>query len=235
MDAGSELEQRISRKTARTAVVGLGYVGLPLAVLYAQAGFGVVGIERNPDRVAQINQGKSYIEGVPDEELALAVRERRLSATSELSPILEADVVAICVPTPLDKNRQPDISYIEGVVRQAKAYWHPGQLVLLESTTYPGTTDELLVPGLEATGLQVGRDIFAAFSPERIDPGNKSFHVGNVPKVVGGATDRCTEITRCFYEQVLRAPVVPVSSPKVAEMTKALRERVSGGQRLTGK
>ena len=220
MSTADEIINKFLSKSARTVVVGLGYVGLPLALRYAQAGFLVTGIERNPDRVAYVNRGNSYIEEVPDDALAPLAREKRICAMADFSGIAKADVIAICVPTPIDKNKQPDTSHIEYVLEQAQPHWHSGQLVLLESTTYPGTTEEVLVPHLTASGLEVGRDIFVAFSPERIDPGNKEFGVGDIPKIVGGVTDQCTEVVQCFYQQVLTAAVVPVSSPKVAEMTK---------------
>ena len=220
MNTQGQLIDKLLSKSARTVVVGLGYVGLPLALRYAQAGFLVTGIERNPDRVACVNRGTSYIEEVSDDALAPLTREKRICATADFSGIAQADVIAICVPTPIDKSKQPDTSHIEYVLEQAQPHWHSGQLVLLESTTYPGTTEELLVPHLTVSGLEVGRDIFVAFSPERIDPGNKKFGIGNIPKVVGGVTDRCTEAAQCFYQQVLTAAVVPVSSPKVAEMAK---------------
>ena len=220
VDDFDRLSERIQQRSARTTIVGLGYVGLPLAILHAQAGFRVTGIERNPDRVTSVNRGSSYIEEVADDDLASIVRAQQLCATSQFSSIAEADVVAICVPTPLDTHKQPDTSHIEHVLDQAEPYWHAGQLVILESTTYPGTTEEILLPRLTAAGLEVGKDIFAAFSPERIDPGNKEFRVGEIPRVVGGVTTRCTEIAGCFYQQILKAPVVPVSSPKVAEMSK---------------
>ena len=222
MDNYQDLTAKIKQRSARTAVVGLGYVGLPLAVLHAEAGFKVTGIERMPNRVADVNLGRSYIEEVRDDNLTPLVRQERLCATSEFSSLLDADVVAICVPTPLAKDRKPDTSHIEYVVEQGGPYWHSGQLVILESTTYPGTTEEILLPRLTASGLKVGEDIFVAFSPERIDPGNKEFGIRDITRVVGGVTARCTEVAECFYQQLLKAPVFSVSSPKVAEMAKLL-------------
>ena len=215
-----DLISRVQRRTGKTVVIGLGYVGLPLALQHARAGFKVTGIEINPDRVAQVNRGSSYIGEVTDDELNSVARTGHFCATSEFSGISEADVVAICVPTPLDSTKRPDTSHIEYVMQQAKPYWHAGQLVILESTTYPGTTEEVIKPCLEAQRLKVGTDIFLAYSPERIDPGNRHFQIGDIARVVGGITPSCAEVARLFYQQLMKAPVISVSSPKVAEMTK---------------
>jgi len=220
VDVFEELREKIQRRKAATSVIGLGYVGLPLAVLEAQAGYTVTGIESNPQRAASINRGGSYIEDVPDEELGPLVKSGKLRASGDFAEIANVDVVSICVPTPLDRNKVPDISYVRYVVDQSQEYWHPGQLIVLESTTYPGTTEEVIVPRLEAKGLKVGRDVFVAFSPERIDPGNVNFPVRDVPRVVGGVTPRCTQAAHLFYKQILRADVMALSSPRVAEMTK---------------
>jgi len=210
----------LESKHACACVIGLGYVGLPLAVEQAQARFRVLGVERNPQRVAQVNRGQNYIADIQDDELKAVVDAGRLSATTDFAPVAEADVVTICVPTPLDKNKMPDTQYIEHVVEASLPHVHAGQLFILESTTYPGTTEEIILPRLEGAGFTVGREVFLAFSPERVDPGNKQYAVRNTPKVVGGVTPRCTEAAKAFYEAFLEAPVFPVSTPRAAEMTK---------------
>jgi UDP-N-acetyl-D-glucosamine dehydrogenase len=222
MDTSATLNQKIREKRARIAVIGLGYVGLPLAVEKAKVGYTVVGIERNVDRVAMVNRGENYIGDVVPDDLAAVVRAGRLRATQDFSVVADVDVVTICVPTPLDKNKQPDTSYIEFVVEQSLPYIHPGQLVVLESTTYPGTTEEIIQSRLEERGFVVGRDVFVAFSPERVDPGNVQFKTKNTPKVVGGVTEECTRVAAALYEEVLEGGVFQVSSPRVAEMTKIL-------------
>jgi len=216
------LLERIKFRQARIAVIGLGYVGLPLAVEKAKAGFQVMGIERKKERVDKVNQGETYIPDILADDLAEVVSQGKLRATQEFSVISDVDVVTICVPTPLDKNKQPDTSYIEGVVDQSLPFLHPGQLIVLESTTYPGTTEEVILPRVESQGLKVGQDVFLAFSPERVDPGNKRYKTKNTPKVVGGVTPACTKVARILYEQILDGEVFPVSSPRVAEMTKLL-------------
>lgn len=216
------LLRRIEQRDAKVAVIGLGYVGLPLAVEKAKAGFKVVGIDRNPERVAMVNQGENYIPDILGSDLATVVGEGKLHATQDFSMISDVDVITICVPTPLDKNKQPDTSYIEGVVEQSLPYLHKNQLVVLESTTYPGTTEEVIKPQIEAHGFTVGKDVFLAFSPERVDPGNDRYKTKNTPKVVGGVTPDCTEIAATLYEQILDGEVYRVSSPRVAEMTKLL-------------
>jgi UDP-N-acetyl-D-glucosamine dehydrogenase len=220
--ANPSLIEKIRNKTARIAVIGLGYVGLPLAVEKAKVGYTVVGVERNADRVAQVNRGENYIGDVVPDDLAAVVRAGRLRATQDFSVVADVDVVTICVPTPLDKNKQPDTSYIEYVVEQSLPYIHPGQLIVLESTTYPGTTEEIIQTRLEERGFAVGHDVFVAFSPERVDPGNARYKTKNTPKVVGGVTQECTRIAAALYEQVLEGGVFQVSSPRVAEMTKIL-------------
>jgi len=216
------LIEKIRNKTARIAVIGLGYVGLPLAVEKAKVGYTVVGVERNADRVAQVNRGENYIGDVVPDDLAAVVRAGRLRATQDFSVVADVDVVTICVPTPLDKNKQPDTSYIEYVVEQSLPYIRKGQLVVLESTTYPGTTEEIIQARLEERGFAVGRDVFVAFSPERVDPGNAHYKTKNTPKVVGGVTQECTRVAAALYEEVLEGGVFQVSSPRVAEMTKIL-------------
>ena len=217
-----DLFDRIRSRSARVAVIGLGYVGLPLAVEKAKAGFTVVGLDRNPNRVMMVNHGENYIPDILASDLAHVVEAGKLSAVQDFEVINDVDVVTICVPTPLDKNKQPDTSYIEGVVDQSLPHLHPGQLIVLESTTYPGTTEEVIKPRIEARGLQIGRDVFLAFSPERVDPGNAHYKTKNTPKVVGGVTPKCTEVATALYEQILEGEVFPVSSPRVAEMTKLL-------------
>ncbi|MBF8267715.1 MAG: nucleotide sugar dehydrogenase [Dehalococcoidia bacterium] len=218
----SDLLSVIRAREARIAVIGLGYVGLPLAVEAARVGFTVVGIERNPESVDRVNSGESYIPDVPGPQLAEVVREGRLRATQGFDAIAGVNVIIICVPTPLDKNRNPDTSYIKDVIDCSLPHLNRGQLMVLESTTYPGTTEEIILPHLEARGFTVGEDFHLAFSPERIDPGNKHYGLKDIPKVVGGVTPRCTEAAKTLYETILENSVFTVSSPRVAEMTKLL-------------
>jgi UDP-N-acetyl-D-glucosamine dehydrogenase len=215
------LADKIWTKTARVGVVGLGYVGLPLAVEYAKAGYTVTGIDLQPAKVDALNSGESYIQDVAGGEVRSLVTERRLSATSDFSAIRDLDTVNICVPTPLRKTKDPDMSYIVSACEEIAKYFHPGMLVILESTTYPGTTDELVRPMLERPDIRVGQEFFLCFSPERVDPGNEKYQTKNIPKVVGGTTPACTDMGRLFYSQALET-VVPVSSTQVAEMVKLL-------------
>jgi UDP-N-acetyl-D-glucosamine dehydrogenase len=215
------LRERIHARTARVGVVGLGYVGLPLALEFAKAGFSVTGIDVQEEKVARLNWGDSYIQDVPSALLAEMTEDNRFSATSDFSVIADLDTINIAVPTPLRKTKDPDMSYVVSACQKVAEYLGPGKLVILESTTYPGTTDELVLPMLERTGLKVGEDFFLCFSPERIDPGNPKYHTRNIPKVVGGITPACTEMGRLFYSQALET-VVPVSSTSVAEMVKLL-------------
>ncbi len=219
--AAAELRKKISNKTARVGVLGLGYVGLPLAVEFARAGFEVVGIDVQQAKVDEFNRGKSYVKDVEDSVFKPLIESGKLRATSDYSAIEELDTIDICVPTPLRKTKDPDMSYVVSATDAIADHLHPGLLVMLESTTYPGTTDELVLPKLESTGLTVGRDFFLCFSPERVDPGNPKFHTRNIPKVVGGITPTCTEMGALFYQQALET-VVPVSSTRVAEMVKLL-------------
>lgn len=219
MGRNEELKGKIAARQAIVAVVGLGYVGLPLAVEKAKVGFQVLGIEQNPKRARKINAGENYILDVKDEDLQKAVHAGKLIAHSDFSCLSEADVIVICVPTPLNTNRDPDISYIVNVTGEIARRLRPAQLVALESTTYPGTTREVILPRLEATGLKAGQDFFLAFSPERVDPGNKRYTTQNTSKVVGGVTPSCLDVACAFYAQTIRQ-LVPVSSPAVAEMTK---------------
>jgi UDP-N-acetyl-D-glucosamine dehydrogenase len=215
------LADKIRSRTARVGVVGLGYVGLPLAVEYAQAGFDVTGIDLSEGKTQRINAGDSYIGDVPSSVIAPLAASGKLRATTDFSVIRDLDTVNICVPTPLRKTKDPDMSYIVAACEEITRYFHPGILVILESTTYPGTTDELVLPMLEKSGLKVGEDFFLCFSPERVDPGNPNFQTKNIPKVVGGTTPACTELGNLFYSQALET-VVPVSSTQVAEMVKLL-------------
>jgi UDP-N-acetyl-D-glucosamine dehydrogenase len=217
----SVLAEKIRTKTARVGIVGLGYVGLPLAVEYAASGYSVSGIDIQETKVVRLNTGESYIQDVPTKALAPLVQSGKLTATTDFSVIRELDTINICVPTPLRKTKDPDMSFIVGACEEIARYLHPGMLIILESTTYPGTTEELVRPMLEQGGLRAGDDYFLCFSPERVDPGNPSFQTRNIPKVVGGTTPACTEIGRLFYSQVLDR-VVPVSSTQVAEMVKLL-------------
>jgi UDP-N-acetyl-D-glucosamine dehydrogenase len=202
-------------------VVGLGYVGLPLAVAFAESGATVVGVDLDPGRVASITAGRSFVEDVPTPALAAVVRAGRLTASDTYASLAEADAIIICVPTPLGKTKDPDISFVVGAADAVTAVIRRGQLVVLESTTYPGTTREVLVPRVEARGFQAGRDVFIAFSPERIDPGNRTHTLRTIPKVVGGLTPTCTGLVATLYRRIIDL-VVPVSSPGTAEMVKLL-------------
>ncbi|PWA08403.1 UDP-N-acetyl-D-glucosamine dehydrogenase [Pueribacillus theae] len=217
-----KLMDRLNHKTAVIGVVGLGYVGLPLAVEKAKAGYRVIGFDIQEERVRKVNEGINYIGDVVDEDLAEIVKHQRLKATTDYSFIREVDAVAICVPTPLDMYKQPNTSYVENSANEIAAHLQKGMLVVLESTTYPGTTEELLKPILEKSGLTCGVDFFLAYSPERVDPGNKQFNTKNTPKVVGGVTENCTQVAAAMYENVLEGKVHRVSSPAVGEMEKVL-------------
>jgi len=215
------LEGRLARRTARIGIIGLGYVGLPLAVEFGKAGFHVTGFEINEKRVAMLNRGISYIQDVPTREVRTLVREGRLSATLDFDALRSMDVIDIAVPTPLRKTKDPDVSYILAAVHEIAARLRKGQLVILESTTYPGTTDELVRPLLERENRKAGRDFYLAFSPERVDPGNPTYQTHNIPKVVGGITPACGRVAAALYETVVDR-VVPVSSTQVSEMVKLL-------------
>lgn len=220
MNVFDTLLQKIENKNAVIGVVGLGYVGLPLAVEKAKAGFKVIGFDVQDSRVEMVNQGINYIGDVVDEELKELVSNNVITATTDYSKISEVDAVAICVPTPLDIYQQPDTSYVESSTKEIAKYAHEGMLVVLESTTYPGTTEEIVVPTIENAGLKVGVDVFIAYSPERVDPGNKQFNTKNTPKVVGGVTENCTMVAASLYRAVLEGEIYEVSSPAVAEMEK---------------
>lgn len=219
----AELLKKIQDKTATVAVIGLGYVGLPLAVEKAKAGYKTIGFDIQEAKVKMVNQGKNYIGDVVDAELDELVKNGLLSATNDYSIVKEADFIAICVPTPLDQFQQPDISYVKSSAIDISKYLKKGSIIVLESTTYPGTTEELILPILEeGSGLKCGQDFFLAFSPERVDPGNKLYKTKNTPKVVGGIGKDSTEIAAAMYRSVLNGCVHEVSSPKVAEMEKLL-------------
>ncbi len=215
----NDLIQKIKKKTAKVGVVGLGYVGLPFALEAAQAGYEVVGVERNPERVRKINQGRNYIDDIRETDLAREVSSGRLRAQVDFSGVEELDVVVIAVPTPLDKNLVPDLQYVKFVTQELAGHLRPGQLVSLESTTYPGTTEEVMQPILESSGLKADKDFFLAHSPERVDPGNKRWQTKNTAKVVGGVGPNSLEAALAFYGSVLDS-VVPVSSAKAAELVK---------------
>jgi UDP-N-acetyl-D-glucosamine dehydrogenase len=221
VDVKLHLNNKIETKQARIAVIGLGYVGLPLAVEFGEAGFPVIGIDLNPEKISMLNRGESYIKDVASEKVAKLVNQFRFHLSTEYDTLAEADIAIICVPTPLGKTKEPDISYIIAAAEAVKAHLHPGQLIMLESTTYPGTTDEVLLPLFEETGLKIDQDFFLAFSPERVDPGNASFHTGNIPKVVGGVTCSSTEVAAKTYRQII-SQVHQVSSSRVAETAKLL-------------
>ena len=215
------LEEKIRTRTLRAGIMGLGYVGLPLAVEFAKAGVEVYGIDIDVEKVARINQSESYIQDVPQESIKMLVSQKKLHATNDFTVIKELDSVNICVPTPLRKSKDPDISYIVAAAKEIVKYLHKGMLVILESTSYPGTTEEVILPMLEKTGLKVGKDFYLAFSPERVDPGNPKYNTRNIPKVVGGVTPKCTELAKAFYELAIEKVHV-VSSPRSAEMVKLL-------------
>jgi UDP-N-acetyl-D-glucosamine dehydrogenase len=215
------LLERLESRTARVGVVGLGYVGLPLAVEFARGGLSAVGIDLDPRKIEAIANGQSYIPDVPSEAVAELVASGRFHATTDFTVVATLDTVNICVPTPLRKTKDPDMSFIISAVESIAKYLRPGVLVVLESTTYPGTTEDLVQPLLEATGLKAGIDFFLAFSPERVDPGNERFTTRNVPKVIGGLTPACVDLARALYASAVDT-VVPVSSPRVAEMVKLL-------------
>ncbi len=215
------LEEKIRSRRARVGIVGLGYVGLPLAVEFARAGFSVTGIDVSEQKAKRVNAADSYVGDVPSATLGPLVEAGKLRATSDFDAVLELDTINICVPTPLRKTKDPDMSFIVASCQAIAGRFHDGMLVILESTTYPGTTDELVLPMLAKGGRQVGRDFFLCFSPERVDPGNPNYQTVNIPKVVGGCTPACTEMGRLFYSQALQR-VVPVSSTQVAEMVKLL-------------
>ncbi|MHB1152961.1 MAG: nucleotide sugar dehydrogenase [Eubacteriales bacterium] len=213
------LKNAIQARSAKVCVIGIGYVGLPMAVINARSGFKVLGIDRNPVRVDMLNHGRNYIQDVNDEDLRSLTENGVLSASGDFSDLPKQDIIIICVPTPLNAYQDPDISYVENVTKEISKKIRKGQMIILESTTYPGTTQEIILPLLESSGLKVGEDFFLAFSPERIDPGNKMYTTENTAKVVGGVTPQCLEAALHFYSQIIEN-IIPVSSPVIAEMSK---------------
>ncbi|MDQ7799278.1 MAG: nucleotide sugar dehydrogenase [Candidatus Edwardsbacteria bacterium] len=216
-----ELKQKIQTRQARVAVIGLGYVGLPLAVEFARAGFEVIGIDLDPRKVANINKGKNYIIDVDDKQLQEVISQGKLKATTDYGVLKKCDAVHICVPTPFTATKDPDISFIVNSTEGIARHLHKGMLVILKSTTYPETTTKVVKPILEKTGLKAGRDFYLAFSPERIDPGNQKFTTATTPTVVGGFTPACGQMAKLMYGQIIEK-IVMVSSPSTAEMTKLL-------------
>jgi UDP-N-acetyl-D-glucosamine dehydrogenase len=221
MSIKQQLLDRLHQRTAHVGVVGMGYVGLPLAVEFAEAGFHVTGLDVNAAKVEQLNRGESYIPDIPSERVQALVANQKLRATTAYDDLRQADAISICVPTPLRQTKDPDMSYIIEAADAIAAISHEGMLIVLESTTYPGTTEEIILPRLLSNGFTVGENVFLAFSPERIDPGNKHFTVRNTPKVVGGVTPECSEVARALYNAAIDT-IVPVSSPTTAEMVKLL-------------
>ncbi len=215
------LKEKLRSREAKLGVIGLGYVGLPLSMEFVRAGFHVTGIDTDSKKVRMLSDGVSYVQDVPSEWVRAAVEGGVFRATSDFSVLRELDSIDICVPTPLRKTKDPDISFVRSAVQEIEKYLHRDMLIILDSTTYPGTTDEVILSRLERSGLKVGEDFYLAFSPERVDPGNPRWNTKNIPKVVGGVTPNCTEHAVALYEQAL-GPVVPVSSTKVAEMVKLL-------------
>jgi UDP-N-acetyl-D-glucosamine dehydrogenase len=213
--------QKVHTKEITIAVIGLGYVGLPLAVAFAESGLKIVGIDSDYYKVDQINRGQSYVEDIESAQVAQLVETGNLSATHRFRVLANVDAIIVCVPTPLTKGKTPDMSYITGVIEQISQFLQLGQLVVLESTTYPGTTEELILPQLAQDGYKVGEDFYLAFSPERIDPGRKDYTMQTTPKVLGGMTPQCLEVAKALYSTVIER-VVPVSSTKAAEMVKLL-------------
>ncbi len=221
MNIKAELLQKIADRQAKIAVIGMGYVGLPLMVAFAEAGFPVVGVDVDHQKVERLNRGESYIEDVTDAVLRPLLQKGLLRASSDYAAVAGVDAISICVPTPLRKTKDPDISYIINAADNIAAHDGAGKLIILESTTYPGTTEEVILPRLAENGQQVGRDFFLAFSPERIDPGRSDYNVWTTPKVIGGMTPDCLEVSLALYGTIVEKPV-PVSSPAAAEMVKLL-------------
>ncbi|MGH3117873.1 MAG: nucleotide sugar dehydrogenase, partial [Gaiellales bacterium] len=220
--SGAALREKITDRTACVAVIGCGYVGLPLAVAFARAGFRVLALDLDDRRISQLRKSESYIQDVADGELGPVVKDGRLNPTTDYDSLREADVIFVAVQTPFDRAKQPDLRFIVKAAEGISTRLRPGQLVILESTTYPGTTDEVMKPILERSGLRVGQEFFLAFSPERIDPGNKRFRINNTPKVVGGVDPQSTELAVAILDQITEGHVHPVSSARVAELTKLL-------------
>lgn len=215
------LQKKISSRKAKVAVIGLGYVGLPLLCEFGLRRFSVLGIDLDKNKIESLKKGISYIEDVPSSSIKKLLKGKRFQATDSFDSLRDADAVIICVPTPLNRAKDPDISFVIAAIEKIKKCIHPGMLIILESTTYPGTTDEVILPMLEATGLKGGRDFYLCFSPERVDPANQKFKTCDIPKVVGGVTKTCTRMACLLYKQIV-PKVVPVSCSRTAEMTKLL-------------
>src|SRR3989338_2463111 len=216
-----ELNRRIKDRKAKVAILGLGYVGLPLCLEFLKSGFEVIGLDINEEKVKSLTQAESYVTDISHEELSKALKTNRFLVSSDFSLLQEVDTVSVCVPTPLRKTREPDISFIISAAKAIRKFLKKGQLIVLESTTYPGTTEEIVLPELEKTGLTVGKDFFLAFSPERIDPGNVHFNLKNTPKIVGGITSNCTEMAVSLYSTIVNKETA-ISSTRAAEMVKLL-------------
>jgi len=218
----ANLENLIKNKKAKVSVIGLGYVGLPTALEIAKAGYKIFGIDIKKERVDSVNKGKSYIFDVSSQDLKKVIKSKKLKAFNNYLPLEKSDIILICVPTPLDKNKIPDTSYIRSTAEEIGKYIRMGQLIILESSTYPGTTREIILPELEKRKLKVGRNFFLAYSPERVDPGNKEYRLKDVSRVVGGITSNCTKLASQFYQSFIKAPVASLSSTETAEITKCL-------------
>jgi UDP-N-acetyl-D-glucosamine dehydrogenase len=221
MNLEDRLTDKILKKDALIGIIGLGYVGLPLVLSFCEAGFRVIGFDVDSKKVATLKRGKSYLKSIPSSRISRFIRSGHLDVTDHFSRLDKPDCIMICVPTPLTEKMEPDLQYIENTTEAIRQNIRKGQLIVLESTTYPGTTEELILPRLESTGMKVGRDFFLAFSPEREDPGNKRFVTHQIPKVVAGVTPSCQKVVTTLYDQIIKK-VVPVSSPRVAELTKLL-------------
>ena len=217
----TDLLTKIEKRTAHVVVMGIGYVGLPLVAEFARAGFRTTGLDKDPEKVRLLNAGESYIADVPTSDIAPHVKSRLLDASTDFAVLREADAVIVCVPTPLNKTKDPDMRFIVAATEEIARYQHDGMVVILESTTYPGTTTEVLVPKLTEKGAVLGRTVFIAFSPERVDPGNEVYKTKNTPKVLGGATPECLQVASSLYSHILDK-IVPVSSTETAEMVKLL-------------
>lgn len=222
-----DLIEKIKSRTARIGIIGLGYVGLPLVIRHCEEGFRVTGFDIDLKKVEKLNRGESYIRHIPSEKIKIIRGKKIFEATTDYSKLKDMDCVIICVPTPLKKNKEPDLSYVQKTSDEIAKYLRKGQLISLESTTYPGTTREILLPRFESKKLKVGKDFFLVFSPEREDPGNPKYHTKNIPKVVGGMTHQCTKAGEALYEQTIDR-VITVSSPEVAEFTKLLENIFRG-------
>ena len=218
-DFKQQLLEKINHRTAKVSIIGLGYVGLPLAVEAAKAGYDILGVENNIKRCEKINTGKNYIGDVHDTTFSELVHQKKIKASVSFESVQQADIIVICVPTPLTKNKEPDISHVKNVTEELCKKIHPGVLIILESTTYPGTTEEIIQTRLESMGYKLGKDLFLAFSPERVDPGNKKFNTANTHKIIGGISSNCLDLTEAFYASFI-SNVVKVSSSRTAEMTK---------------